>query len=120
MIECTIPVLPVSDLDNSIKFYTERLGFSLDWTSGAVCSVSRGGCHIMLRESDKGGAVWVWIGLASDALFNEFRDRGVLVVQEPKNFTWAYEMKFADPDGNILWLGTESRSDVPVADGTAK
>jgi hypothetical protein len=34
------------------------------------------------------------------------------------NFSWAYEMKFADPDGNVLWLGTEPKTDVPFVGET--
>ena len=31
MVENTIPVLEVGDLQNSIRFYTETLGFKADW-----------------------------------------------------------------------------------------
>lgn len=112
-VENTIPVLPVTDLRRSIQFYTRVLGFTLDWGGAAddgICSVSRDGHHIMLRQ-------WVgtttpscvWIGLGSDLLFGEFRERGAIVVQEPENHPWGYDMKIQDPDGNILWLGTEPR-----------
>ena len=119
-VECTIPVLRVTDLDRSIRFYTQSLGFKVDWggADGAtICSVSRDGCCVMLAV-DVGATTpsWVWIGLEDASLFDEFRAKGVQVVQEPKNFSWAYEMKFADPDGNVLWLGTESRSDLPLLD----
>lgn len=116
-VECTIPVLPVTDLGLSIDFYIEKLGFILDWRSDPVCSVSRNACHIMLMQRDAGGGgAWVWIGLENSALFDEYRTRGIVVLQEPRNFSWAYEMKVADPDGNVLWLGTESRADLPVVD----
>ncbi|MEZ5385989.1 MAG: aldo/keto reductase [Prosthecobacter sp.] len=69
-VECTIPILPVGDLERSIRFYTETLGFKLDWSSGPVCSVSRDGRPIMLRQATPvAAASWVWIGLESDALF---------------------------------------------------
>ena len=116
VVECTIPVLPVSDMRRAIQFYIERLGFTLDWNSETVCSVSRDNCHIMLSESvDARGGSWVWIGLEDDSLFHEFKRQGVTVLQEPRNFSWAYEMKFLDVDGNVLWLGTECRSDQPLA-----
>ncbi len=119
-VECTIPVLPVTDLKRSILFYTQTLGFRLDWggeDGSTVCSVSRDGCCIMLSDRLKGAApAWVWIGLENDSLFDEFRAKGVAIEQEPMNFSWAYEMKFADPDGNVLWLGTEPRTDLPVVD----
>jgi hypothetical protein len=56
--------------------------------------------------------VWAWIGLEDDTLFTEWRAKGAQVHQEPQNHTWAYEMKFQDPDGNILWTGTEPKTDL--------
>lgn len=118
-VECTVPVLPVGDLARSIAFYTETLGFKLDWGGAAgetVCSVSRDKRSIMLMKKEKPAEpVWVWIG-ADVALFEIFRAKGVKVVQEPRNYSWAYEMKFADPDGNILWLGSDPRKDLPFED----
>jgi predicted enzyme related to lactoylglutathione lyase len=119
-IECTIPVLPVQNLTHSIEFYTKTLGFTLDWggePGRTICSVSRDGHSIMLTHGfGCGSPGWVWIGVEDATLFDELRAKGVKVLQEPRNFPWAYEMKFADPDGNILWLGTEPRSDLPLAD----
>lgn len=121
VVECTIPILPVRSLGKSIAFYTKTLGFVLDWgdAGSTVCSVSRDGKPIMLRESaGEFAPAWVWIGLEDDSLFGEFQARGVEVLQPPKNYTWAYEMKFRDIDGNVLWLGTEPRKDLPF-EGTA-
>jgi catechol 2,3-dioxygenase-like lactoylglutathione lyase family enzyme len=114
-LENTIPVLGVSDVNTSIRFYTETLGFDLDWGGGesTVCSVSRDGHSVMLAEFAKPGS-WVWIGLTDDALFDAIREEGVEVLQGPKNYSWAYEMKFADPDGNVLWFGTEPKDDLPT------
>ncbi|MGV3661991.1 MAG: VOC family protein [Prosthecobacter sp.] len=118
MVECTIPVLPVRDLPRSIAFYTGTLGFKLDWGGQAgarICSVSRDGKCIMLSALEPVTApAWVWIGLEDHSLFDAWRSKGVKVRQEPKNFAWAYEMKFEDIDGNVLWLGTEPRRDEPL------
>jgi catechol 2,3-dioxygenase-like lactoylglutathione lyase family enzyme len=104
-------------LDVSIQFYTQVLGFQLDWRGGEVCSVSRDGRPIMLKQSAGDNTpAWVWIGLESDALFHLYGERGVKIRQEPMNWSWAYEMKFEDPDGNVLWLGTEPRGDLPKQD----
>ncbi len=116
-VECTIPVLPVSDLAASVKFYTDALGFSLDWgdvLNDSVCSVSRDGHPIMLMKRPTPlPHTCVWIGLEDDSLFEQFRAEGVKIVQEPQNRPWAYEMKIADIDGNVLWLGTEPRANEP-------
>lgn len=121
-VECTIPVLPVKDLALSIEFYTATLGFVLDWGGGdgsRICSVSRDEHSIMLSEGLTTGTSpqWVWIGLEDATLFEKWKALGVKVHQEPKNWTWAFEMKFEDIDGNILWVGTEPISDQPYVDG---
>ena len=120
IVECTIPVLPVSDLQRSVRYYTQTLGFKLDWggaEADTICSVSRDGCSVMLSQQIKSDSpVWVWIGLEDDSLFDLYRSLNVRVLQEPKNYPWAYEMKFADEDGNVLWLGTEPRSDMSFED----
>lgn len=119
VVECTIPVLPVRDLKRSIAFYTEILGFKLDWGGAEgdmVCSVSRDKRCIMLMQKEKTESpVWVWIG-ADVSLFDLYRSKGVKVFQEPRNYSWAYEMKFEDIDGNILWLGSEPKKDQPFED----
>ena len=64
-VECTIPVLPVRDLDRTIAFYTEVLGFKVDWIGEQklAASVSRDGCSIMfLKHANWPGPAWVWIG----------------------------------------------------------
>lgn len=122
-VECTTPILPVSDLRNALRFYTGPLGFSLDWggePTSRIASVSRDGCALMLSETGPDPSrAWVWIGLEDETLFHEFRNAGVTIRQEPRNFTWAYEMKFEDPDGNVLWLGTEPRQDLPFEDSAS-
>lgn len=119
-IECTIPILPVSHLQAAIVFYTDILGFKADWgchDGSSIASVSRDGCCLMLSQTGPGTPrSRVWIGLENESLFQDFRKAGVKVHQEPRNFSWAYEMKFEDPDGNILWLGTEPRKDLPFED----
>lgn len=115
MVENTIPVLPVKNLAQSMTFYIESLGFTEDWRGGLIGSVSRDGCCIMLSEmTGMSNPGWVWIGVRDDSVFEDYRALGVKVRQEPRNFVWAYEMKFEDPDGNVLWLGTETRKDLPV------
>ncbi|MBX3452204.1 MAG: VOC family protein [Planctomycetaceae bacterium] len=117
-IECTIPILPVRDLQRSLAFYTEQLNFRIDWgeeSGSRIASVSRDGhCLMLMQRADIAEPAWVWIGLKDDSYFDLLRSRGVKVRQEPQNRPWAYEMKFEDPDGNVLWLGTEPRSDMPV------
>ena len=112
-VENTIPVLPVKNLKDSIKYYVDTLGFHEDWKGDVVGSVSRDGHCILLSEGTGAtGPSWVWIGLEDAALFEEYKSKGVKVRQQPENHDWAYEMKFEDPDGNVLWAGTDTRADL--------
>jgi catechol 2,3-dioxygenase-like lactoylglutathione lyase family enzyme len=110
-IENTIPVLPVRDLERSIEFFQQTLGFKLEWKTSAVCSVARDGCSIMLQRSLEGLRATVWIGLEDDSLYAQLMRSGATIIQGPTKQRWAHEMKIADPDGNTLWLGTDPDSD---------
>lgn len=115
MIEAIIPVLPVKHLGNSITFYTDILGFKVEWRGELVASVSRYGHQLMLSEMHgEKKPTWVWIGLENADWFEELLQKDVTVHQTPLNQTYAYEMMIEDIDGNILWLGTAPRSDMPV------
>lgn len=114
--ECTIPILRVQDIKASIDFYTQVLGFSVDWGSdGIVASVSRDGCPLMLCQGDQGHAgTWVWIGVDdAQAQYDEFMDKGATFRIPPTNYAWAYEMQVVDPDGHILRFGSEPKTDRP-------
>jgi catechol 2,3-dioxygenase-like lactoylglutathione lyase family enzyme len=118
-VENTIPVLAVSDLPASIRFYRDMLGFKLDWGGendlSHIVSVSRDGHAIMLQYRGIVTASCVWIGgTILVPLWDNIRmHRDDIVVQRPTNQCWALEMKIKDPDGNILWFGTEPLKDVP-------
>jgi uncharacterized glyoxalase superfamily protein PhnB len=109
-IENTIPVLTVRDLNRSIAFYKDVLGFEVEWNAGVVCSVARDRCSIMLQVSDEANSGTVWIGLEGDALFAALEKSQATILQPPSNKPWAYEMKIADPDGNVIWLGAEPKT----------
>ena len=47
-IECIIPILQVRDLNASIDYYTRALGFSIDWKTQTLVSLSRDGRAIMV------------------------------------------------------------------------
>ena len=110
-IENTIPVLSASDLDQSIEFFRRVLGFDVDWNAGSICSVGRDGSSIMLQFQEQIIPGTVWIGIGNDSIFDAIQSSGARVVQPPSNKPWAYEMKIADPDGNVLWLGAEPRAE---------
>ena len=127
-IQYSMPLFMVSNMEASLKFYTEGLGFSIlnTWTPhGKIewCWLQREGGPIMLQESrmsankpylsgDKPGAgVSIWFQCRDSlVLYREFIDKGV-DAKEPFVGNGLWDVKVVDPDGYNLHF--ESKTDVP-------
>lgn len=114
------PVLHVSNVEASLRFYADRLGFTSPWRAGAdghtdVAQVDRQGCALILCEHwpEKVGKGLMFISLnvepetheaavaALDALRVELEARGVPV----KDGHWGYRLLVVeDLDGNQLFF----------------
>ena len=118
-VENIIPVFPVRDIQAAKTFYRDRLGFTLDWDAGTICSVSRDG-HCLMLGLNCGAArpAMAWMGLETDAVMTLAVEQGLEIEQEPRNDSFAYHMKVKDMDGNILWLGTERKESEQVDGGS--
>jgi len=113
------PIFRVGSLAASIEYYVRVLGFKLDWENpGIMASMSRGRFGLFLCEGDQGNpGSWVWIGVSdAEALFKEYRAKGAKVRHPPTNYAWTYEMQVEDPDGNVLRLGSEPKTDQPIGE----
>lgn len=112
------PIFRVTDMQASIDYYVQKLGFKLDWGMGVFASVSRDRCALYLSQGDQGHlGAWAWVGLEdAGALAEEFAASGAKIRQKPTNFPWAYEMQVEDPDGNILRFGSEPLKDQPYGE----
>jgi catechol 2,3-dioxygenase-like lactoylglutathione lyase family enzyme len=104
--------VPVSDVDASIEFYAETVGFNLDHDHqvspelrfvqmtppGSACSIAFGiGLGSSMAPGDVDGLQLVVedIGTAHD----ELTGRG-LEVGDVQDFPWGRFLFFSDPDGN--------------------
>jgi catechol 2,3-dioxygenase-like lactoylglutathione lyase family enzyme len=114
------PVLHVTDVDASLRFYVERLGFTIPWRyeeggKAHVAQVDRQGCALILADTwpEKIGKGLMFISLivepptlevataALDALRAELETRGATV----KEGSWGYRLLVIDdPDGNQLFF----------------
>ena len=104
------PILRVSDLEASVRYYVDVLGFRIGFHE-AIASVSRGRCALFLVEGDQGNpGSWVWVGVSDvDLVHAEYLRSGARIRQPPTNFPWACEMQVEDLDGNVLRVGSESK-----------
>ena len=120
------PVLHVKDVEASLRFYVNRLGFTNSWRHNEdgradVAEVDRQGCALILADSwpEKIGKGLMFISLnvepetreaavaALDALRAELEARGVPV----KEGSWGYRLLVVDdPDGNQLFFNYPSET----------
>ena len=121
------PVLHVKDLQTSLRFYVDLLGFTCSWRNDedGVAQVDRDGCALILASTwpEKVGKGLMFISLnlepeaqtaAIDALRAEFEAKGVSV----KDGSWGYRLLVVDdPDGNQLFFNYPSNS---AASGSGK
>jgi len=110
--EGSAPILRVEDMEASLRFYVDALGFeNAPWGNPDFTCVKRGSASIYLCHRDQGqGHAWVWIGVEdAEKLHQELQARGVAIRLPPTNYPWALEMQVEDPDGNVLRLGSEPK-----------
>ena len=116
--EGSAPILKVTDMSISLRYYVEVLGFqNADWGTDDFTSVNRDGAGIYLCRGGQGQpGTWVWIGVEDvEALYEEYQASGAKIRHPPANYPWALEMKVHDPDGHVLRFGSEPKSDLPFA-----
>jgi len=108
------PQFLVDDLARAIEYYTQRLGFGLDFQyEDFYASVSRDGCAIHLKEAPKNEAdrphrqqnehLDAYIGASSAAaLYDELGSRGALITKALEDRPWSCrDFYVQDPDGYI-------------------
>jgi catechol 2,3-dioxygenase-like lactoylglutathione lyase family enzyme len=113
-------VLHVTDVEDSLRFYVDRLGFTSPWRyeqDGRACvaQVERQGCALILADTwpEKVGKGLMFISVngegdtresaiaALDELRAELEAKGVVV----KEGSWGYRLLVVDdPDGNQLFF----------------
>jgi catechol 2,3-dioxygenase-like lactoylglutathione lyase family enzyme len=114
------PVLPVTDLAASLRFYCDTLGLELDFlwgdppTYGRVRQLGFGApIYLHLSPVEPGEPVPVaelrfHVGRDVDGLFDACRARAAVVIEPPVDRPWGLrEFALRDPDGHLLIFGAE-------------
>ena len=109
------PQFLVDDLDSSISYYCDKLGFSLDFCyESFYASVSRDGFAIHLKCAPKLGSDRVhrkenehldaYVGVTGiEMLFEEMQSRGALIAKSLEARPWSCKDFYVeDTDGYIL------------------
>jgi catechol 2,3-dioxygenase-like lactoylglutathione lyase family enzyme len=112
-----MPVFRVKDVDASISYYRDSLGFQLRWRAGdGFACVARDKCAIFLTNDNQSQPrMWIWIGVEDvRPLHNRYVASGAKIRNPPNNFEWALEMQVEDLDGNVLRIGSDREKDKPL------
>jgi catechol 2,3-dioxygenase-like lactoylglutathione lyase family enzyme len=106
------PILRVEDMNASLRFYVDKLGFkNAGWGGDEFTSVNRDRAAIYLCRGDQGrGGAWIWIGVEdAEKLHDELKAHAVAIRAPLTNHPWALEFQVEDPDGNVIRFGSEPR-----------
>ncbi len=110
-------VLAVPDLERSVAYFRDNLGFTIEWEDDKnwAC-LARGGARVMMGHcpdaphptalGDHNYFAYFHVdGL--DALYTELRDRGAIIHAPPADKPWGMrELAIRTPDGHRMMFGS--------------
>jgi catechol 2,3-dioxygenase-like lactoylglutathione lyase family enzyme len=105
------PILYSRDVKESLKYYTEILGFEDSWEWGNPTDfggVVKDDVEIFFCLNDQGHpGTWLAIIVDDvDSYFKIVKEKGAKIISEPDSKEWNMrEMLIQDPDGHILRFG---------------
>ena len=112
------PVLPVADAARAARYFSEVLGFELDFIAGEPPSYARvkkgdrtygDPVYIRLWQVNTRdarpwrGEIVIHVGHDLDGLHEAYRQRGVDIIEAPVSQPWGLrEFAIREPDGHVL------------------
>ncbi|CAN5540327.1 hypothetical protein BH10CHL1_BH10CHL1_18550 [soil metagenome] len=115
------PILPVNDIEATLAYYQEKLGFTVDFVYGdppRQAGVSRGewtvhGVRLQFTLIDSPnthnpqGQIYLTVGAGIGSLYNAYCANGVHIRSALQNQPWGMrEFSIEDNNGHILRFGT--------------
>jgi uncharacterized glyoxalase superfamily protein PhnB len=111
---CSATIFHISNLETAVKYYTEVLGFTLDFRYEQIAGVKYGSVFIHLSAPNPGvtkkaigeGHMYIFCDEV-DQYCQEIIDKGALLFITVDNRTYGMrDFGVKDHDGNILAFGT--------------
>jgi catechol 2,3-dioxygenase-like lactoylglutathione lyase family enzyme len=110
--------LRTRNLEDSIRFYTEKVGLALEFRYSDFYAGIRAGDHVFhLKSSDRedpsiadvqeGGHFHLYLGTQDvDAMARLLKENGVVLTREPEDTPWqTRELVFLDDQGHTIYVG---------------
>jgi len=112
----TRPIISVNDVEQSLHFYEQQLGFTQSWNyqdggKTTVAQVNKGsGCELILSlDTERAGKSRIFVSLEPDVLaaFQQAVEQAGVEVQKA---WWGYPViLIKDPDGNEMMFPEEDK-----------
>lgn len=114
VVKASATTFQVSDIEASLRFYTQILGFDERFRFGDYAGVESGGVQIHLsgpRATNKRqtgqGSIYLFVD-DCDACYREISTKGGTAQAPPKNYDYGMrDFVIEDPDGNLIGIGQE-------------
>ncbi len=124
------PILAVSNVATSIRYYRDVLGFKVGWawsddtssflevddeSAPSFALVGRGKIQVMLAETGQGTrGTWLHLDVKTaddiDDLFHEWSNSAANIIEAPSIRAWGmYEMRIQDLDQNVFRVSSPLR-----------
>lgn len=109
--EKAITILYSSDLQKSLDYYVNQLGFEEKWEwrdPPPFGGVVKNNVEIFFCEKDQGHpGTWLCIVVDNvDEYYESIKDKGATIIRPPVDREWNMrEMMVQDPDGHIIRFG---------------
>lgn len=115
--QCAATILHVDNVDTSLKYYTEVLGFTLDFQYNNMAGVEYGPVLIYLsgprqdlKKKIGEGTMYIFCNEVDD-YYQQVLTKGAIVLIELEDRQYGMrDFALADPDGNALTFGTEIKN----------
>jgi len=113
MLKIATPILASLNTEETVKFYTEKLGFTFhsDWDGYLIFSKDEISIHLWLTsdpEVPKATGCYIYV-TAVDELFNEYKLQGIIHPNGTlKDMEWGMrQFSILDNNGNIIHFGEQ-------------
>ena len=104
--QCHITILPVKDFKESLKYYTEVLGFDVGWIwdEDGYGAIQCGDVEIHLDKQETVHPYQSYLFVENaDQLYDLYKSQGVKIVKEIESKPWKVrEFTFEDINGHLF------------------
>jgi len=115
--QCAATTFMVSDIDKSLAFYKDVLGFTEDFRFGNYAGINHGDVLVHLSQNGNpnskpagSGVMYIFCDEVDD-FYHEITAKGAKTQRPPQDYEYGMrDFIVEDPDGNLIGFGTQTKT----------